>query len=140
VRASLDAGCNAHLAKPVEREVLLDTLYHHTSSFEGIKLEPGEERPLEEELAAEIAALVPQYLASKWKQLDEARERLSKHDLEPIRRFGHNLGGTARGYGFPPLERIGTELEAAAASGEEARIAEQLERLRQFMEHESIPA
>ena len=32
VRASLDAGCNAHLAKPVERAVLIDTIYRYTVS------------------------------------------------------------------------------------------------------------
>lgn len=59
--------------------------------------------------------------------------------MEPVRRFGHNLRGTGRGYGFPPLEKIGKELEAAATAREEARIAEQLERLRQFLEQESVP-
>jgi hypothetical protein len=61
------------------------------------------------------------------------------HDLEPVRRFGHNLRGTARGYGFPPLENIGRDLEVAAASQQESSIAEQLKRLRQFLEQESMP-
>jgi CheY-like chemotaxis protein len=137
VRASLEAGCNAHLAKPVERAVLIDTLYHYTVSGEAVK-------PIEtvettgEELDPEIAELVPQYLASKWRQMEEAQGCLLEHDLEPVRRFGHNLRGTGQGYGFPPLEKIGKELEAAATAREEARIAEQLERLRQFLDRESV--
>ncbi len=145
VHASLEAGCNAHLAKPVERAVLIDTLYRYTVSEEAVKLveavkqiEPAEETA-SEQIAPEIAALVPQYLASKWRQMEEAQGRLLEHDLEPVRRFGHNLRGTGRGYGFPPLEKIGKELEAAATAREEARIAEQLERLRQFLEQESVP-
>ncbi len=139
MRACLDAGCNAHLAKPVERAVLIDTLYRYTDSNDAVKLaEPVKETAMQE-LAPEIAALVPQYLASKWKQLAEAQGQLLEHDLEPVRRFGHNLRGTGRGYGFPPLEKIGRELEAAAAACEEARIAEQLECLRQFLEKESVP-
>jgi len=151
VHASLDAGCNAHLAKPVERDALIDTLYLYTVSGEAGKLveavklaeqvkqiEPAEETA-SEQLAPEIAALVPQYLASKWRQMEEAQGRLREHDLEPVRRFGHNLRGTGRGYGFPPLEQIGKDLEAAATGHEEARIAEQLERLRQFLDQESVP-
>jgi CheY-like chemotaxis protein len=150
VRASLEAGCNMHLAKPVERAVLIDTLYRYTVSGEAVKLagavelieavkpkDPVEETA-SEELAPEIAALVPQYLASKWRQMEEAQVRLLEHDLEPVRRFGHNLRGTGRGYGFPPLENIGKELESAATACEEARISEQLERLRQFLDQESV--
>ena len=37
------------------------------------------------------------------------------------------------------LEEIGQDLEAAATAREEARIAEQLERLRQFLDQESVP-
>jgi PAS domain S-box-containing protein len=137
VRASLEAGCNAHLAKPVERAVLIDALYHYTVSGEAVKpIEPVETAG--EELDPEIAALVPQYLASKWRQMEEAQGCLLEHDLEPVRRFGHNLRGTGRGYGFPPLEKIGKELEAAASAREEARIAEQLERLRQFLDRECV--
>src|SRR4029077_15526091 len=92
-----------------------------------------------EEITPDVAELVPQYLASKWKQMEEARGHLLLHDLEPVRRFGHNLRGPARGYGFPPLENIGRDLEVAAASQEESRISEQLERLRKFLEQESMP-
>jgi PAS domain S-box-containing protein len=149
VRASLDAGCNAHIAKPVERAVLIDTLYGYTAAGQAVKvaetisvidavtpIEPAKEAA--EELAPEIAALVPQYLASKWRQMEDARESLLEHDLEPVRRFGHNLRGTGRGYGFPPLEKIGKELEAAAKAGEELSIAEQLDHLRRFLDQESV--
>jgi CheY-like chemotaxis protein len=130
VRASLEAGCNAHLVKPVNRDVLIDTLHRYAVSGEAVKLiEPAEETA-KEELAPEIAALVPRYLASKRQQMEEAQVRLLEHDLEPARRFGHNLRGTGRGYGFPLLEKIGQELEAAATAREATRIAEQLDRLR----------
>jgi CheY-like chemotaxis protein/HPt (histidine-containing phosphotransfer) domain-containing protein len=139
VYASLEAGCNAHLAKPVERAVLIDTLYRYTVAGDAVKLLEEAAEPASEEVAPEVAALVPQYLASKWKQMEEARSRLLERDFEPVRRFGHNLRGTARGYGFPPLEHIGRELEVAAASQAEAKIAEQLDRLRQFLDQQSVP-
>jgi PAS domain S-box-containing protein len=139
VYASLEAGCNAHLAKPVERAVLIDALYRYTVSNDTVKLLEQAEEPDHQEVAPEVAALVPQYLASKWKQMEEAQVRLLARDFEPVRRFGHNLRGTARGYGFPPLEHIGRDLEVAAASQEEAKISEQLDRLRQFLHQESVP-
>jgi PAS domain S-box-containing protein len=139
VRASLEAGCNEHLAKPVERAVLIEAIYRHTVSLDVFQLAEKAGQSAAEEIAPDVAELVPQYLASKWKQLEEAQGRLLVHDLEPVRRFGHNLRGTARGYGFPPLENIGRDLEVAAASRHESSIAEQLKRLRQFLEQESMP-
>jgi len=139
VRASLEVGCNTHLAKPVERAVLIEAIYRYTLSEDVVKLVEQGGQGAAGEAGPEISDLVPQYLASKWKQLEEARSHLLEHDLEPVRRFGHNLRGTARGYGFPPLENIGRDLEVAAASQEESRITEQLERLRQFLEQESMP-
>jgi hypothetical protein len=139
VLASLEAGCNEHLAKPVERAVLIEAIYRHTVSDDVVKLVEPAGPSAREEIAPDVAELVPQYLASKWKQMEEARGSLLVHDLEPVQRFGHNLKGTARGYGFPPLENIGRDLEVAAVSREESSIAEQLERLRQFLERESMP-
>jgi HPt (histidine-containing phosphotransfer) domain-containing protein len=118
---------------------LIDTLYRYTVSNDTVKLLEQAEEPDHQEVAPEVAALVPQYLASKWKQMEEAQVRLLARDFEPVRRFGHNLRGTARGYGFPPLEHIGRDLEVAAASQEEAKISEQLDRLRQFLHQESVP-
>ncbi|HEX4592886.1 MAG TPA: ATP-binding protein [Bryobacteraceae bacterium] len=139
VHASLEAGCNAHLAKPVERAILIDTIFSYTVASDAAKLLEPASPAAREVVDPDIATLVPQYLASKWKQMEEARGRLLEHDFEPVRRFGHNLKGTARGYGFPPLENIGRDLEIAAASHQEASIAEQLERLQKFLEHESVP-
>ena len=65
--------------------------------IEAVKPKDPVEETGSEELAPEIAALVPQYLASKWRQMEEAQVRLLEHDLEPVRRFGHNLRGTGRG-------------------------------------------
>jgi PAS domain S-box-containing protein len=122
VRASLDSGCVAHVAKPVDQATLIDVIHRYARHT--VKSEP---------LNAEIAALVPQYLASKTKQMEEVRACLAAKDFKPIQRFGHNLKGTGRGYGFPPVEAIGSELEKAAARADEVGIAEQLEALHHFL-------
>ena len=97
-----------HLAKPTDQETLLP-------------------------ISDEILALVPQYLASKDKQIEEARAALASGDFGPVRRFGHNLKGTGRGYGFPPIEEMGREIEQAAIQADAGRIADQLAALHRFV-------
>ncbi|MGD0436390.1 MAG: response regulator, partial [Bryobacteraceae bacterium] len=130
VRASIEAGCIAHLAKPVDRSMLLKTLYRYavTANARG-----GQARAVSDE----VAALVPKYLASKPAQIEEARASLAQRDFEPIRRFGHNLKGTGSGYGFPRMEALGSEIENAAERGDANRIAGQLDALLTFVNESS---
>jgi CheY-like chemotaxis protein len=126
VMASMEAGCAAHVAKPMDRETLMKTIYHFA---------PAKAAPATRTIAIseQVMALVPQYLASKEKQIEEARSALASRDFGPIRRFGHNLKGTGRGYGFPSIEEMGTEIERAAMQADGSRIAMQLDALHRFV-------
>ncbi len=126
VAASMEAGCVAHVAKPMDRETLMKTIYHFA---------PAKAAPAARSIAIseQVMALVPQYLASKEKQIEEARAALASRDFAPIRRFGHNLKGTGRGYGFPSIEEMGTEIERAATQADGSRIAMQLDALHRFV-------
>jgi signal transduction histidine kinase/CheY-like chemotaxis protein/HPt (histidine-containing phosphotransfer) domain-containing protein/CHASE3 domain sensor protein len=129
VRASMEAGCVAHVAKPIDRETLLKTIRRYAPG-NGAQNAAGA-RPIA--VSEQVMALVPQYLASKEKQIEDAREALAARDFGTIRRFGHNLKGTGRGYGFPPIEDLGREIERAAAQADPNRIAEQLDALHRFV-------
>jgi signal transduction histidine kinase/CheY-like chemotaxis protein/CHASE3 domain sensor protein/HPt (histidine-containing phosphotransfer) domain-containing protein len=129
-QASLAAGCNAHLAKPVDKATLLSAVHRYGRS--------KSVRQPEIAVADGVAALVPKYLASKPKQIEEARASLAVKDFDPIWRFGHNLKGTGRAYGFPPIEEMGKEIEKAAADHDEASIAEQLENLGHFVTQDGV--
>jgi len=129
VSASLDAGCVAHIAKPIDRAALLKTIRHYLLPRSVPASTPLEAAPL----TAGVAALVPKFLASKPQQIEQARLCLAAKDFEPIRRFGHNLRGTGPGYGFPRIEQLGRDLEKAAVEGDEGRIAQQLEALHRFI-------
>jgi CheY-like chemotaxis protein len=122
VRECLDAGCAAHVAKPVDKATLLNTIRRYHRS-----------RPDPDAVSAQIAALVPKYLASKLKQIEEACASLAANDFDPIYRFGHNLKGTGAGYGFPRIEALGAEIEKAAIEHDNRCVSEQLETLRQFL-------
>jgi PAS domain S-box-containing protein len=130
-QASLAAGCTAHVAKPVDQATLLSTVRRYARVRTLY-------RPETAEVEDGIAALIPKYLASKPRQIEEARASLAIRDFAPIWRFGHNLKGTGRGYGFPPIEDIGREIEKAAADKDEAGISEQLENLRRFVADEPV--
>jgi signal transduction histidine kinase/DNA-binding response OmpR family regulator/CHASE3 domain sensor protein len=146
VLASLDAGCLAHVAKPVDRDTLLKTIRRYVPAMADrpVALTPGALPPLAlsapagspartSTVSKEVLELVPQYLASKEKQIEEARTNLAIRDFGPIRRFGHNLKGTGRGYGFPSIEELGKELEKAAQQADASRVAEQLDALHRFV-------
>lgn len=122
VRECLDAGCAAHLPKPVNKATLLKAIWRYRRN-----------RPDPPPVSDRVAALVPRYLESNLKQTHEAKARLAAHDFDPIRRFGHNLKGTGSGYGLPQITEIGAEIEKSAIDQDNWKVAEQLEALRQFL-------
>ena len=133
VQSSLEAGCAAHVAKPVDRQTLLKTIRRFASQ----KLAEEARAARAQSISDQVKALVPNYLASKAKQIEEARASLAAGEFAPIRRFGHNLKGTGKGYGFPAMEDLGREIERAAAEADAARIAEQLDALHRFVSESS---
>ncbi len=134
VHASMEAGCVAHVSKPIDRETLLKTIHSYAPKYFASAPEgPGPSLARTIPVSDQVRELVPQYLASKEKQIEEARRALTSGDFSPIRRFGHNLKGTGRGYGFPPIEALGREIEQAAAQADPHRIAEQLDALHRFV-------
>jgi CheY-like chemotaxis protein/HPt (histidine-containing phosphotransfer) domain-containing protein len=130
VRSSLEAGCVAHVAKPVDRGTLLKTIRRYAKAH-GARSIPAPAAAAA--VSEQVQALVPQYLASKHKQIEAARESLLSRDFGPIRRFGHDLKGTGRGYGFPAIEELGQQIEKAAGEADVDRIAGQLNALHRYV-------
>lgn len=130
VRNSISAGCVAHIPKPVDRETLLKTIFRYAAPT---KIGGGSPMAPVATISAQVSALVPQYLASKERQIEEARAALATRDFAAIRSFGHNLKGTGRGYGFVPIEAMGREIELAASRRDANRIAGQLDALDRFV-------
>ena len=118
-------------AKPIERAALLTTIQRYANLTRS-------QAPAAPAVSPEVAALVPQYLASKPKQIAEAREWLAAREFTPIRRFGHNLKGTGSGYGFPAIEEMGEKLERAAAAADVDLMAEQLLALNRFVSETAV--
>lgn len=71
---------------------------------------------------AQIAALVPRFLANRAADVDKIRAALARADFEAIRAAAHSMKGAGGGYGFPEISRLGAALEDAARRGDAAAI------------------
>jgi HPt (histidine-containing phosphotransfer) domain-containing protein len=88
----------------------------------------------QESIPPAIQALVPEYLDNQRKELAKMRALLPQGEFRAIQRFGHNLKGTAGGYGVPALGELGARLEAASLEGNAAYIAETLSEIATVLE------
>mgnify|MGYP000243180397 CR=1 FL=1 len=127
VRKSLDAGCTAHLTKPIRKATLLGAILEHTTVVVRVD--------------SSLASLVPGFLENRRKDVSAIAASLELSDYDNVRFLGHNMKGSGTGYGLSRITEIGAALEQAAGlrSSEEIRaraadLVRYLDRLR--VEHE----
>jgi len=63
---------------------------------------------------AQIAALVPRFLAHRAADVKIIRAALADADFEAIRVAAHGMKGAGGGYGFPEISRLGAAIEEGA--------------------------
>jgi CheY-like chemotaxis protein len=102
--ASLAAGCDAHLTKPLERHELIEAI----TKFANQPVTRAESLP------DMILARRPAFLANRQLDLEKMRTALAAQDFTVIQKIAHNCKGIGRGYGFPPISEIGASLDKAA--------------------------
>jgi PAS domain S-box-containing protein len=108
VRKSLDAGCTAHLTKPIRKAALLRAIEEHTTAVVRVD--------------ADLAELVPGFLENRRADLDAIASALARADYENVRILGHNMKGSGAGYGFNRITELGASLEQAAGRCESEEI------------------
>lgn len=101
---SIEAGCDGHLTKPVERDDLLAAI---------VKFAKQAARPVEA-LSERIAARRPAFLENRWLDLSKMKDALLTKDYAAIQHIGHNCKGIGKGYGFPDISEAGSNVECAA--------------------------
>lgn len=69
------------------------------------------------EVDADLADLVPNFLANRKKDLLQISAALEKSDVNALRIIGHNMKGVGGGYGFSDITEFGKLLEVAAKDG-----------------------
>ena len=130
------AGCTTVIPKPLERTKLNALVAKHLKRRIVEELEPAEvAEPVEAPpgvvtVDSDIQDLVPRFLENQRKNAEQVLGLLDAGDFETVRRIGHNMKGTGKGYGFEVISAFGASLEQAAsrsAAADVERIAKELE-------------
>lgn len=148
VKKGLDAGCTAHLAKPIKKATLLEMIVRHTvtdypvgsgeATDSGIGLDAAESPPDAEsriviKVDADLEELIPGFLENRRAELKQMKEALDAWDFEKLRQLGHTLKGVGGGYGFQDLSEMGRRLEEAAKSRDSEGAAAVVEDLGRYL-------
>lgn len=76
-----------------------------------------------------VADLVPAFLARRQDDLATLRAAIAAVEYEPARLVGHRLAGSAPGYGFPEMAKLGRDIEQAALRADARALATAVEGL-----------
>ena len=82
---------------------------------------------------AQLAALVPRYLANRAADVDKIRAALAGGEFETIRAAAHGMKGSGGGYGFPEISRLGAAMEEGARQGDAGSIGALVESLAAYL-------
>ncbi len=83
----------------------------------------------------ELRELIPGFLENKKKEIDFLKDSLKQNDFESIRLIGHKIKGSAGGYGFFQIARIGERLEWAAKNRTSHLVQKWIEAFDRYMDN-----
>jgi PAS domain S-box-containing protein len=109
IERSLDVGCNGHLAKPITKTELIESILKFTE-----KKEPTFEE--------EMNRLRKEFLAKRKAELPELEAAVKAKDVEKLNYLAHKVAGTAGSLDMKELGTIAKELELASEEGLQDRI------------------
>ncbi len=137
VQQCLRAGCTGYLCKPVTCQSVMKALSEHlkrpeTVSHCGQIKEPAENNVVE--IDPDIAELVPGFLRNRKKDTALISELLAEGNFGDIRVLGHSMAGSAGGYGFPEIGKMGKAIETAALGSQTEDIKKANSMLREYLE------
>jgi PAS domain S-box-containing protein len=121
---SLAGGCDAHLSKPIKKDVLLQEIskWLHPQCITVI-------------VDKDLMGLIPEYMRHRQANVGELRTALKKEDFKALRAIGHILKGVGGSYGFSEITTIGIAIERAASERSCAQIAQQIDALQSYLTH-----
>jgi len=123
---SLDAGCDAHLTKPIQKAVLFEAIRRYALSEAADSIHVLVDSALED--------IIPVYLENRRAEVVSLRAALARLDFPAVRITGHKLKGSGGGYGFPRLTELGAELEKAAMANDPESIRHSIEELHSYLQ------
>jgi len=122
----LAAGCNTHLAKPIDRKQLIETVAHYamfrTSQTDAPTAGPsravslGQSDGIASQSAndPQLVDILPRFVERLPSQLDALCVALEEERLEDVERLAHRITGAGGSYGYPTLSEVAKSLEVAA--------------------------
>jgi CheY-like chemotaxis protein len=122
VQKSLDAGCTAHLTKPIRKATLLHAIEEHTMGRVRVRVD------------SRLAELVPGFLENRRRDVEAIAAALAHADYENVRILGHNMKGSGAGYGLNRITEIGASLEQAAGRREPEEIRARAAELARYLD------
>jgi HPt (histidine-containing phosphotransfer) domain-containing protein len=120
------AGCDAHLAKPIDRKQLIESVARYAPSQTGPADAPAASRDRAvqtgrgERMVSQfaddpvIAEILPGFVERLDDRLDALCKALEEESLEDLQRLAHQLKGAGGSYGYPVLSKVAKSLELAA--------------------------
>ncbi len=130
---SLDAGCNAHLVKPIKKKVFLDAIAEFTGGRHLMAQENDQQ--IDVRIERDLADLIPGYLENRRKDATSIPAALARGDYETVRIIGHGMKGSGGGYGFAEITEFGRALEEAAKNKDPEMIEKQTAGLLHYLDH-----
>lgn len=126
---SIEAGCDAHLTKPVERPVLLQEIARlatpvHIEQARSTEVTLRIPAGTSDGISESIKARRPAFLANRWRDLEKLRAALSLADFGAMRKIAHDCKGIGTGYGFPEISSLGLQISTAAKAFDTDKLEE----------------
>jgi len=135
IERSGDAGCSAHLCKPISKLALLSAIVTHGRQPKAVAIveleSPGVERI---DVPSGLEDIAPGYLSNRRKEVLEMIELLAASDFAGLATLNHNLKGSGASYGFPELTRLGDTLERLAKQKDVEALRTYITELRSYLD------
>ncbi len=128
VQRSLEAGCTAHLTKPIRKARLMEAiqLYYQTAAAAPPSRSDASLAPVVLQLSGEFESLMPGFLERRRQDLLQIAEAVVREDYVLVHEIGHGLKGAGGTYGLDAISAYGRALEAAAERKDGAAVRETL--------------
>ena len=137
-QASLDAGCDAHLVKPIRKAELLEAIRTYARASQGAQAHADASERISVRPPAGIEEAIPLFLESTREDLQALSRFLNEQDYSSIRFIGHDLKGSGGGYGFDPISTIGRTIEEAAKRSDSVEISRQIAVLTNYLDRVDV--
>jgi len=134
IERSRDAGCDAHLSKPISKLNLIAAIEKFRRQPKPVETASSAcLEPIDVEMLSGFEELVPNYLARQRRDVAGMISLLAASDYDRLEVLGHNMKGSRASYGFAELTRLGAELETEATQADHDALALRIPQLDNYL-------